>query len=184
MIFFLDFYGMYCENLNCFEFCIEGFFLCQWCLPTTDQIMSNYKKWNKDWYKLHGPKYIQEDDQYFATNCIMTARMLRKQFGFGHEYHLHETYFDFESLLHRLKKFHFTQVELIGEYDTTIHIFTIIGKFVFHTFQNEYELKITPINEDWMDALKTKNWSFICESNLDHDEVRDVRFYDFSSIDE
>ncbi len=167
----------YCDSLDCCNFVIKGFQLCIECLPSQEQLLTNYKKWNRKYTHKYETRFCF-DEIHFNTNCILTANMLRKKFGFGIGMKsMQEVYCTVEKFLEMHSEFGFSQVEIYHPEGFVEHIFTLIGKFLVHSFQSKYELKFKEINEEWKQNLITHNFKKICEDDDDFDPNCFYRFY-------
>jgi hypothetical protein len=165
----------YCETLLCANKCLNGFHKCVKCLPTQEDLLKNYKEWNRCYSETHGhnqcmPRYWDFDDEneyytYCNTNCELTARMIQEKFGFGVGY-LPNAFVQLdefiESLFEKQNKYQFAQVSIMYGYNIE-HIFTMIGEYILHSFQDKYELRIIKMNQEWKNNFYTKNWVKVCE---------------------
>ncbi len=168
----------YCGRITCLNKCRKGFHLCNECLPTQQDLLSNYIKWNRDYYKNYGNSLAHHDDIYFETNCILTSKMIQEKFDFIRNYDIYNMDVD-----QFFEKHHgFSQIDIANTLGYSEHTMTIIGNFIVHSFQGTFKLKITPIDKNWKESLKAKDWNKIaqCEETLfTKDEVLFLRYWLF-----
>lgn len=147
----------YCNDLYCFNFRIRGFLKCQTCLPNEEVLLRKSFEWNCDYNKNHiWTKNQHKYRNFIATNCVLTSKMLQEKF----EVNLQKV--DTIQHLDDIFTASFCQIHLVGK-RRIIHILTIIGNCVVHSFHGRYLLKITLIDDTWKRNFELNKWSVICE---------------------
>jgi hypothetical protein len=153
----------YCDILICTNKSLEGFNRCLQCLPSRQALFENYKKWNREYENDYDSYYkYEKNEDYFNTNCVLTCNTIIDKFGFYNFPNLRR----FETMnkfFNEQKKTQICAVELC--YNGFLeHIFLMISNFIVHSFHGEYELKITKIDQRWINNFKLKKWNKICET--------------------
>ena len=133
-------------------------------------LLKHYRKWNHKWNGYHSWWFYDKNSKYdkvnypifLSTNCVLTACMLQKKYGFG----IGDMVLDkSRDLFELLKTEYFLHLKLLQN-GSIFHVITIIDNFAIHCFQDEFPLKITFIDDNWKQNFKDKNWTRICETDV------------------
>jgi hypothetical protein len=166
-----DVFLCYCKKWNC----AQGFSMCHNCLPSRDYLIKNYKTLNADYENIHG-RWNKKDegyDDHIATNCALTASMIQKEFGFSIGLlNLDESIKTTQDLFKKLQMTNYCQIEIRCRKYCGLHMMTIVGEYVVHSFLDEFGLRIRKMDQDWIDNLQecmddknsnTDKWAKLCE---------------------
>ncbi len=158
----------HCKKWNC----AKGFPMCHYCLPSRDYLLKNYKTLNANYENIcgHFSEKDEEYDNHISTNCALTTSMIQLEFGFliG-RLTFDDSVKNVENLFQKLQMTNFCQVEIRSKKTCGIHLMTIIGDFVAHSFLSEYPLRIKKIDANWINTLqdcmdgKIEKYAILCE---------------------
>jgi hypothetical protein len=161
----------YCKKYNC----AKGFPMCHNCLPSRDYLLKNYKALNANYENICG--HLNENDEgydsHIGTNCALTASMIQLEFGFligilTVDWSIKNA----QDLFEKLQMTNFVQIEIRCKKYCGLHMMTIIGDYVVHSFLDEFGLRIRKIDQEWIDNLqscmdddnsKSDKWAKLCE---------------------
>ncbi len=164
----------------CGKQCAKGFPKCHQCLPTRNELLLNCELLNDDYEGIHGQFQKTDIDykEHIKTNCALTASMIQKEFGFSiGQLEVDNTIKTTKDLFKKLQATNFVQIELRSERQVGLHIMTIIGHYIVHSFLGEFPLQIKKIDKKWIKAHEEKNWSEICEYKFESDEYHLVYYF-------
>ncbi len=170
----------------CGKQCAKGFPKCHQCLPTRNELLLNYELLNEDYEGIHGQLQKTDIDykEHVQTNCALTASMIQKEFGFSiGQLEVDYTIKTTKDLFIKLQTTNFVQIELRSKRQVGLHIMTIIGHYIVHSFLGEFPLRIKKINKKWIKAHEEKNWSEICEYEFAPDEYHLVYYFPWKCYD-
>lgn len=154
----------------CGNHCAKGFPKCHQCLPSRDELLLHYELLNANHENIHG-WLCEKDSEYkthISTNCALTASMIQKEFGF---------FIGEMELTEEPTKSKFFQIKLNSKKHIGVHMMTIIGDYIVHSFLEEFPLRIKKINQEWINALEAKNWSVICDYQFENIDGFYVTYY-------